>query len=1030
MNAKSFGFGSVVSSSNPVGQAGSTLFSHSSKSDNTRNSTNIPSVRLWRYPANRAAVVTAASLGSGAHRRRYASLALVAAALVITSSCCAFAQTSTGRISGEIDSAASAVIPGSANPHGLAKYDAGRTDAGTALSGITMYFRPSAVQKAELDVLVHQQQTAGSTSYHKWLTPAEYAARFGLDHDDLEKVRNWLESQGFTVDRIANSHNSITFSGNVSQVESAFQTEIHNYRIDGRTHYANATELTVPAALSGVVSSVRNLDDFRPKPFVRFHTAESTAAQPGFTSSQSSNHYLQPGDVAVIYDIKAAYSASYTGAGQSIAVVGQSEIDVSDIENFQSATGLSVKDPTLVLVPGSGSTAYSSGDEAESDLDLEYSGGIAKGATIYLVYTGNSSNYNVWDSLQYAVDTDIAPVISMSYGGCEPDLSSSDYSTLESIMEQGASQGQSIVVASGDTGSTACYADLTTNSTPNSQEEELAVNYPASSAYATALGGTEFPSSDVSSSNTTYWQSASGSDVTTSALSYIPEQVWNDDSSTYGSEYGAEYALSSGGGGISTLTARPSWQTGVTGIASSSYRLVPDISLDSSPSNASYLYCSSDTSGWSSGQAASCNSGFRDSSSSYLTIAGGTSFAAPIFAGMLAIINQKENSTGQGLVNSILYKLAANSTTYAAAFHDITSGGNECAAGSSYCSSAGESKYYATTGYDEATGLGSVDFYNLMTSWTAGSSASLEATTTSLSAASTTPSSGASDIVTIIVSPQSSSIATTPDGTLTIALDGTTETSTLALTSGSATYTFSSSTSGEHVITAKYSGNSTFASSTGTLAVNVGGSSSSGGSFTLSATNVTVSQGSSGTSTVTIKSQSSYAGTVHFALSTTSSSLQSYGCYSIGDNSEDVSVTANNTVSTALTIYTSESSCSSASSNRRSGTVHYFSPRKNFSATSGRSPFSRGAVPVSAATVAGLLLFGFGRRRTALRILISCLMLLFVVGLPLGCGGGSTSTSTSTSTDVAKGTYTVTLDGSDTSTSSIATSTTFTLTVD
>jgi subtilase family serine protease len=330
-------------------------------------------------------------------------------------------------------------------------------------------------------------------------------------------------------------------------VITAFQTEIHNYRVDGQSHYANATELTIPAALSGVVSTIRNLDDFKPKPFVRFH-AETTAAKPAFTSSQSGNHYLQPGDVAVIYDIKAAYSAGYTGAGQSVAVVGQSEISVSDIENFQSAAGLTVRDPTLVLVPNSGNAAYSSGDEAESDLDLEYSGGIAKEATLYLVYVGNNSNYSVWDSLQYAVDTDIAPVISMSYGGCEPDLSSSDYSTLESIMEQGASQGQSIVVASGDTGSTGCYADLTTNSTPTSQEEELAVNYPASSAFATALGGTEFPSSDVSSSNTTYWESASGNDVITSALSYIPEQVWNDDSATYGEEDGAEYALSAGGG--------------------------------------------------------------------------------------------------------------------------------------------------------------------------------------------------------------------------------------------------------------------------------------------------------------------------------------------------------------------------------------------------------------------------------------------------------------------------------------------------
>jgi subtilase family serine protease len=939
-------------------------------------------------------------------------------------------QEVADRITAAIDSNSVVALAGSGNPRAAAQNDAGRVASGTKVSGITMYFMLSAVQKQELDTLVKAQQTPSSAQYHKWITPDEYASRFGLSDNDVAKVQSWLEQQGFTVDGVARSRSSISFSGTVGQVESAFGTEAHNYKLGNETHFANATQLMIPSALSGVVRSVRNLDNFRPKPFVRFHPSRAGGAKPAFTSSESGDHYLQPGDVAVIYDIKAAYSASYTGAGQSIAVVGQSEINLSDIENFQSAAGLTVKDPTLVLVPDSGSAAYYTGDEAESDLDLEYSGGIAKGATIYLVYTGDNTNYNVWDSLQYAVDTDIAPIISMSYGGCEPDLSSSDYSTLESIMEQGASQGQSIIVASGDTGSTACYADLTTNSTPTSEEEELAVNYPASSAYATALGGTEFPSGDVSSSNTTYWDSASGSDVVTSAKSYIPEQVWNDDSSTYGSQDGAEYALGAGGGGTSTLTARPSWQTGVTGISSGSYRLVPDISLDSSPNNAGYLYCSSDTSGWSSGQEASCNSGFRDSSTDYLTVAGGTSFAAPIFAGMLAIINQKENSTGQGLINSTLYTLAANSSAYASAFHDITSGGNECTAGSSYCSSAGESKYYAGTGYDEASGLGSVDLYNLMTSWTGGSSASLDATTTSLSAASSTPSSGASDTITITVSPESSSITTTPTGTLTVTADGTTESSSLALSNGSATYTFSSSTSGAHVITAKYSGDSKFASSTGTVTVDVGGTSgtSSTSSFALSATNMTVSQGSSGTSTVTITPQNSYAGTISFSLSTGSTSLLDYGCYSIGNSSGDVSVTANTATTTALTIYTSESDCSSTSSSQRRSGVRFFTPRKNIAAGADKTPFSRRMFPVSVA-IAGALLFGMRSRRKKLSDLLSLFIVFVVLGSALGCGSSSSSSSTSTSTDVAKGTYSLTLDGTDTSNSSIADSTSLTLTV-
>jgi subtilase family serine protease len=883
-----------------------------------------------------------------------------------------------------------------------------------------MYFKPSADQKSELDALVKAQQTPGSASYHKWLTPAEYASRFGLSDNDLAKVKRWLEQQGFSVDRVPNSRNAISFSGTAGQVESAFQTEIHNYKIDNQTHFAVATQISVPSALSDVVQSVRNLDDFRPKPHVRFRTAKSSKVNPNFTSSQSGDHYLQPGDVSVIYDIKAAYSAGYAGAGQAIAVVGQSEIEVSDIENFQNAAGLTVKDPTVVLVPDSGTAAVSSGDEAESDIDLEYSGGIAKGATIYLVYVGNNSNYSVWDSLQYAVDTQIAPIISMSYGACEPDISSSDYSTLEAIMEQGTSQGQSIIVSSGDSGSTACYADLTTNSTPTAEEEELAVNYPASSAYATALGGTEFPSADVSSSNTTYWESASGSDVITSALSYIPEQVWNDDSATVGSEDGAEYALSSGGGGTSTLTARPSWQSGVTGIPSGNYRLVPDISLDSSPNNAGYLYCSGDST--ATGITGSCSDGFRDSSDEYLTVAGGTSFAAPIFAGMLALINQKENSTGQGLINSTLYTLAANSTTYASAFHDITSGSNECTAGSSYCSSAGISEYPATTGYDEASGLGSVDLYNLLTAWPSSSTSSLEATTTSLSAASSTPSSGASDVIAITVAPESSSISTTPTGTLTIAVDGTTETSSLALSSGKVTYTFSSTTSGAHVISAKYSGDSAFAASSGVITVNVGGTSgtSSSGTFTLSATNVTVSQGASGTSTITVTSKSSYAGTVGFTLSTSSSSLSTYGCYDINN----VSVAANGTATSTLTIYTSSSACSTTSSSKN-GLHHTFvHSGTKASISPSDEPSSRQVMPFTVAMLGGLLCFGLRRRRSRLGTALGLLLLIGTVCVLNACGGSSNSN------DVAKGSYTMELDGTDTSNSSIANSTTFTVTVD
>ena len=736
----------------------------------------------------------------------------------------ALAQTSTGRITNEIDNSARVLIPGTHSPRGRAEDDAGRVPQGTKLQGITLVFSRSATQEADLQALIAAQQNPASPLYHQWLTPDQFAVRFGVTDSDIAKVKSWLEQQGVSVDAVSRSKNRLTFSGTVGQVETLLGAEIHYFNADGKTHFAPSTDISVPAALTSLVQNVVNLSSFRPKPHVRLGRS-ATTRRPMFSSGQSGNHFLSPGDVAVIYDINSAYKAGYTGTGQAIAIVGQSEIYASDIENFQSAAGLPTKAPTMILVPNSGTSEVSSGDEAESDLDVEWSGAIATGASIYLVYVGNNPSYSVWDSIAYAVDTPIvdnntqmALVISISYGLCEPALGSSEYSSLNAILEQAAVQGQSVIAAAGDDGSTDCYGTLR-----GSQGEVLAVDFPASSQYVTGIGGTEFPAADVAASGTTtkYWQGASGgTDVIVSALSYIPEVVWNDDSSTEG--------IASGGGGVSSMTTpRPIWQAGVTGIPSGSYRLVPDISLDASAENAPYLICSSD-SAWT-GVTGSCSHGFRDSNDEYLTVAGGTSFGAPIFAGMLAIINGKLNSSGQGVVNPTLYSLAAESSNYVsntvitsptAIFNNITSGSNACTAGSQYCSSAGESAYAATPGYNEASGLGSVNFYNLLMAWPT-STPTLTGSTTTLLPQTTTPAAGVGDPITITVASASGSSTATPTGTLSIVVDGTTQTSSLALINGSATYTFSSTTIGSHVIVASYSGNSTYATSSGSLTVNV-----------------------------------------------------------------------------------------------------------------------------------------------------------------------------------------------------------------
>jgi subtilase family serine protease len=931
------------------------------------------------------------------------------------------AQGPAPRLSADIDNAQRTVLLGSHSPKARPEYEAGRLPSGTPLQGISIVFSRSAAQEADLQALLTAQQDPASPLYRQWLTPEQFAARFGATDADIAKVQFWLQQQGFSLEGASRSKDRVRFSGTSQQVEAAFATELHYYTVNGHQHYAPSSDLSVPAALAPLVQTITNLSTFRPRSHIKIG-APRRPPQPKFTSSQTGSHFLTPGDIATIYDIKAAYNAGYTGAGQSIAAVGQTEIVLSDIENFQKAAGLTVKDPTLVLVPNTGTAAISSGDESESDLDLEYSGAIAKGATIYFVYVGNNQNYGVFDALTYAIDEQTAPVITISYGDCESDLGAGEYASLNAKLAQAASQGQTVVSASGDAGSTDCYGNTDQNTT---EQEALGVDFPASSQYVTGMGGSEFPAADVAVGNTTYWVAQGTSDVISSALSYIPEQVWNDDSASDG--------LSAGGGGVSILTSRPTWQSGVTGIPSGDFRLVPDISLSASPNNAAFLFCSSDT---TLGITGSCSHGFRDTNDTYLTTAGGTSFDAPIFAGMVAIINQKLTSTGQGVVNSTLYKLAGDAATYASAFHDITSGSNECTAGATYCSSAGEAEYPATAGYDQASGLGSVDFYNLLLAWPGASSSSPVASTTSLTAATTTPASGANDLVTISVASASNSSAAVPTGTLTVSVDGVTQTSALALSDGLASFTFNSTTSGAHTVKAIYSGDANYASSSGTLTLTVP---SVAKTFTLSSTGVTVAAGNSATTTVTITPQNGYTGSIGFSVS--ASPAITNACFLL----PNATISSASAVAVTLTVFTSVSTCASAAVIHTPGSQHQSGAAPSVSRDVPPASFSsdvfasRGTVTQAARLVPGTTLAFIGLLFVGLllfrprRWVPFCAIFLFaaIAAALSGCSSaGSSSSTTSTGTAFAtKGSYTVTITGTDTASSSITASTTITLTV-
>src|SRR5436305_414245 len=710
------------------------------------------------------------------------------------------------RIAGDLANGPKVAVRG--NVHGRARpeFDLGRADGSRPLQGASLAFRPSPAQQKDLDHFLAELANPKSPNFHQYLSPAQFGERFGLSLNDIAKITNLLQSQGFTNIQVANGRNQISFDGNVAQIESAFSLEMHNYAVDGVVHLANAGEPAIPASLVGSVLGVGSLNEFAPKPRAKI--------QSHLSSYVSGNHFLTPADFATIYDINPLYSAGADGTRQSIAVVGQSTVSTTDLDNFRSAAGLAPSTVTMTL--SGGTAAKCSGDEGESDLDIEWSGGVAKGAQIIFVFAGLASGdtcskrgNNVWNALQYAVDHNVAPFIGTSYGFCESGVGNSFALQVQGWAKQGITQGQTIVAASGDAGAADCEP-----ATSTSAKTGLAVDVPAAIPEVVGAGGNEFTGDKGTCSTTPcpgniapaddpYWgASNTGSDAVSTALGYIPEMAWNDTTASISSN--PPGGLSASGGGASIYFSKPAWQTG-TGVPADGKRDVPDISLSASNFHDPYLVCSED------GDSTPCASGFRDSAGGNFFAVGGTSAVAPTFAAILALVNQYVGNTpptGLAPVNPTLYQFPGNTP---APFHDVKSGNNKvpCTSGTTNCP-AGTTQigFTASTGYDQATGLGSVDAFALAEVW------KRTPTTVSLSPSTATSNLGENVTFTATVSPSGASGtvnlfnngSTTPIGSGTLS-GGTAAISTVALPLGS------------NKVTATYTGDSSFRLSSSPAAV-------------------------------------------------------------------------------------------------------------------------------------------------------------------------------------------------------------------
>jgi subtilase family serine protease len=479
--------------------------------------------------------------------------------LLVAPSLCFAAQQD--RITGTIDASQKVVLSGSVHPLATAEYDQGAIESTLPFPWVTLVMAPSASQQAALNQLLAEQQERASPNYHKWLTPEQYADRFGVSQNDVTKISLWLQSQGFSVVTVARGRNSLAFSGTAAQIESAFSTQIHRYNVNGENHIANATPVEIPAALSGVVTGIRGLTNFRLRPmYVRPApgTLGASGLHPHYTGTIDGqpDYFLAPGDIATIYDINPLYSATPTainGTGQQLAIIGQTDVYLADINYFRSGFGLSsipttgagacttnssgiVVEPCVTtnfeyILVGTDYGVSPFGDIIEADLDLEWSGATAQNAQIIFVnapVNSTETSGGVGVSLAYAIDNVVAPVITMSYGLCESESSP----FFETELQQANTEGITFMNSAGDTGSFACDNDPPNNESNPPFEaavDGIGVNYPASSPEATGVGGTSIPLSDLTSPSS-FWSSSNASNGGSALPSLIGQEIsWNDD---------------------------------------------------------------------------------------------------------------------------------------------------------------------------------------------------------------------------------------------------------------------------------------------------------------------------------------------------------------------------------------------------------------------------------------------------------------------------------------------------------------------
>lgn len=594
-----------------------------------------------------------------------------------------------------------------AHPMARPELDRGPLDPDKVISNLSVAFKLTPAQIADRDALIAAQLDPSSPSYHKWLTPQTYAARFGASPDVIARTTAWLSQQGLTVHQASPLGTRVTFSGRVADLQRAFHVQMRRYEVGGKLHYAMASAPSVPADLADAVLGIHNTHDFFPQPMARVGSAVKPQYKNGFQVG------FAPADWANVYDVTRLYTQGVsgtpiTGAGVTIAIVGVTEIGQSDIDQFRSKFGLPPNTITMTLLPNTGPAQPGNGGGIEAYLDTEWSGGIAQQATVNYVFTG-ADDGNVDDATYYIIENNLAGIISESFGGCELGLTPSDADLVAVYGSAAELLGITYLVASGDSGATGCLDFGVTG---------LYADIPAAYPGVTAVGGSEFPAQSITYDPTT--ETAEGYSN--------QEECWNEGNTPPN--------VGAGAGGISNVFARPSYQAGVptctmlgslpTNVNPANMRMFPDVAVNAaSYTNADFIVC----------QIVGNDCTVNGTNDQVIGI-GGTSASAPAFAGVVALLTQAAGGGRLGNINPLLYTLASSNPS---TFHDIVNGDNEieCTPGTDPgCPAGGKYGFPATPGYDCATGLGSPDVFNLATAWAALAPTSI---TLTASPTSTTP---------------------------------------------------------------------------------------------------------------------------------------------------------------------------------------------------------------------------------------------------------------------------------------------------